>query len=965
MINQGDPPASGGLQIGFDANNNFFVSFGGTTLSTPTNDNNWHEWAVTFDAKSGQLMIYQDGVPAASTTASPIAISGSTPAFLIGKSGSYYFDGDITQVRVWTVVRTETDINSDMVSSTPTSTIGLLAAWNFSEGKGTTAADSSGNGHDATINGGAQWISATLPTIPTPPFVGFTITISGGIDLTIPDVPGGLEITGSASFRVDASAGSLQLNVNGMVNLDPLGNALDLEGVVHFDLGPEPYTDPTPEFYGIFVLQTGSLFNTLSSIGLNVNGMAVLRFNTTSSDIPIDLPIPNSDPTQPATIQNFVIQADAVSLMIQGDINFQLSGQQWFGLSGTFDAIFQDPNNQPELDILENASLIIGPPSSPIVAFDTTGFLRLWSGGVAAQFLVTFDAKDSSVLENAGIDFTAPIDPLTGKPVVNQFEFELNTSGQAVSFTAPTLTSSDPGLTGDSAGLTINIPAGAPQPDGSTAAPGPYMVVEGSGGFELDNSFAVIGSFYLEVTTSQFLLETDAQLFLQVQGNTLLNLQAIGGIDISSQGIYGAMQLTLNAGLPSGYGFSLNAGFQLEVNTTSQTQTIAGIDLPAGPFAEIKATGDLVVGPIDLSGSFDFEVDSSGVMITLAAQAALGPLGQADINGELVIQGGDNAGLYGILQAALASSPDIPDVSLSLNFQFEINTTNVNQTVTGFTVDPTTGQITTGQQITIDAGGTVPTVQFDAGGNLTIVNMFDVAGQFDFTLNSSGVQIDAQATLTGFFGLNLGLSAEFDLTSGGLAVNAGLTLNESLPLGLLSISASPQLLINTTGQTLDGVAPNTYEVALNNADVNFLGLQASGTLIVGVSDGIFEIDVPSSNPLQLSFFGLGGVSISGYIDSNGQFSLTGSLGFQLGQSGNDIWGSLQITISNNGFSGYFGGGCQIFGINIASVSGWLTIDNGYIDLGASVSVWIFGFSFNIGIGQLQQPAAHAEFPALL
>ena len=105
---------------------------------------------------------------------------------------------------------------------------------------GTIAADSSGNKHDATISGGAQWISATLPTIPTPPFEGFTITISGGLLLTLPDVPGDVLITGSASFRVDASAGSLQLNVNGMVDLDPIGNALDLEGVMHFDLGAEP-----------------------------------------------------------------------------------------------------------------------------------------------------------------------------------------------------------------------------------------------------------------------------------------------------------------------------------------------------------------------------------------------------------------------------------------------------------------------------------------------------------------------------------------------------------------------------------------------------------------------------------------------------------------------------------------------------------------------------------------------------
>ncbi len=330
-------------------------------------------------------MIYQDGALAASTTANPISIAGSTPAFLIGKAGSYYFDGDITQVRVWTVVRTETDINSDKASSTPTSTIGLLAAWNFSEGTGTTAADSSGNGHDATITGGTLWITADLPLTPTPPFEGFTITITGGLDLTVPDVPGGLEITGTASFRVNASAGSLQLNVSGMVNLAPLGNALDLEGVVHFDLGPEPYTDPTPEFYGIFVLQTGQLFNTLSSIGLNVNGLAVLRFNTTTSNIPIDLPIPNSDPTQPETLQSFVIDATSVSLEIQGDINFQLQGTQWFGLDATFDAIFEDPNNQPELDVLLNGQLIIGPPSAAIVEFDTTGFLRLWSAGLAAS----------------------------------------------------------------------------------------------------------------------------------------------------------------------------------------------------------------------------------------------------------------------------------------------------------------------------------------------------------------------------------------------------------------------------------------------------------------------------------------------------------------------------------------------------------------------------------------------------
>ncbi len=182
------------------------------------------------------------------------------------------------------------------------------------------------------------------------------------------------------------------------------------------------------------------------------------------------------------------------------------------------------------------------------------------------------------------------------------------------------------------------------------------------------------------------------------------------------------------------------------------------------------------------------------------------------------------------------------------------------------------------------------------------------------------------------------------------------------------------MLINTTSQpvvsTVTGqtIPQNTYEVALNNGSIDFLGLQASGTLIVGVSDGVFEIDIPSSNPLSLSFFGLGGVSISGYIDSNGQFSLTGSVGFQLGQSGNEIYGSLsrsrdQATRASREVC--FSGGAEVFGINLASISGWLTIDNNEIDLGANVSILWWSFGFNIGIGQLSPPTDDAPNSAKL
>jgi hypothetical protein len=38
----------------------------------------------------------------------------------------------------------------------------LLAWWRFDDGSGTTAADSSGNGLDGTLEGGAQWVDGQL-----------------------------------------------------------------------------------------------------------------------------------------------------------------------------------------------------------------------------------------------------------------------------------------------------------------------------------------------------------------------------------------------------------------------------------------------------------------------------------------------------------------------------------------------------------------------------------------------------------------------------------------------------------------------------------------------------------------------------------------------------------------------------------------------------------------------------------
>jgi hypothetical protein len=771
------------------------------------------------------------------------------------------------------------------------------------------------------------------------PATSFTINVSGEVDLTLPDLPGALQIIGSASFTASTKEASFDFSLNGQVNLDPVGNLISLYGKVHFD-----DAGGTPELYGVFVLTTGDL-SELEKLGLDLSGTAVLEFNTTGQSQSEDITL-----TGATTPTAYTPPANSVSLAVTGQASFEINGNTLFSIEDlnlqAYFSLTTDSSGDvhPLLQIYLAGTIDIGPTNSPYLQFSTADFLQASDSGLAAQFNITL--KSSATLASAGIDLHD-----------DTFTFLLNTTDQDVSYVPRSITNpAQPGT-----GTAVDVPAA---PSGSIT-PQPYFEVDGKGGLTIENSFDVEGSFSLVVAQSGLLFSLDGVFSLEAGGTTLLSFDANGGVSITSQGIVAGLSLKPVTALPSGLGFSLNASFLLEANTTGQAETLGGVAVPAdpqgvtGPYALVQATGDLSVGSFDVNGSFYFLVDSSKLQLQFQAAAALGPLGQAAIDGDLVIgsNNGSSVGIYGILQAALLTSPNIPDISLSLQFQFEINTTNLTQTVTGFSVDPTTGNITTGRQIAIPSNF----IEIDAGGQLSIVNMFNVAGEFDFTLSASGLQLSANATLTGFFGINLGLHAQLGIFSadsqgsGGLVVDAGLTLNGSLPLGLLSISASPEIIINTSNATRDGIAANTYEVELNHADVNFLGLQASGSLIVGVSDGVFEIDVPSSDPLQLSFFGLGGVSISGYIDSNRQFSLTGSVGFQLGQSGNEIWGSLQITISNNGFSGYFGGGCQIFGINLASISGWLTIDNGYIDLGASVSVWIFSFSFNIGIGQLQQP----------
>jgi hypothetical protein len=126
----------------------------------------WHHVAVTFRGDLNVLNLWLDGkhisyliVPAHSTTpnSSPLEIGRN------GQTTGKYWLGKLADVRIWKVARKGTEITATYTNQLSGPQPGLVANWHFDEGSGTTAFDSSGNQHDATLNGGASYSTDVHP----------------------------------------------------------------------------------------------------------------------------------------------------------------------------------------------------------------------------------------------------------------------------------------------------------------------------------------------------------------------------------------------------------------------------------------------------------------------------------------------------------------------------------------------------------------------------------------------------------------------------------------------------------------------------------------------------------------------------------------------------------------------------------------------------------------------------------
>jgi len=164
---------SGVYTIYLRINNQSILSYNNTVSIVSISADTWYHYAAVHSSDGTSL--YLNGSKQGDSRGSQLEINDVSDSLIIGGRGSYFTNGLIDEVALWT-----TDLDADAItqiynSGEPidlTSNSGnydnsdtLVGYWRFEEGTGTSVADSSTNSNAGTLVNfsGGGW-SSTVPT---------------------------------------------------------------------------------------------------------------------------------------------------------------------------------------------------------------------------------------------------------------------------------------------------------------------------------------------------------------------------------------------------------------------------------------------------------------------------------------------------------------------------------------------------------------------------------------------------------------------------------------------------------------------------------------------------------------------------------------------------------------------------------------------------------------------------------
>jgi hypothetical protein len=157
----------------------------GVVGSTNLAANTWHHVVGVYDGTNA--IVYVNGVQDGISKVGSITSTSNTNSLGIGGRESNFFKGQIDEVRIWNVARTQSDVQANMNRKLTGSEAGLVAYYDFDEPVGSTIAhDRTANGNNGTLHGDALFVASTRPTEPvvdtTPPTITSGPTVS---DITL------------------------------------------------------------------------------------------------------------------------------------------------------------------------------------------------------------------------------------------------------------------------------------------------------------------------------------------------------------------------------------------------------------------------------------------------------------------------------------------------------------------------------------------------------------------------------------------------------------------------------------------------------------------------------------------------------------------------------------------------------------------------------------------------------------